>query len=485
MNADASHSAQGQAGSPETSARRADYGRSRAYTQGAWIAHVEENSPAWEAGLEVGMRIDYVGGKPLRDIIDWRWEASDFEVDIAVFDPTTQEEYSATLMREPGQDWGVEFTDVLFDGIRTCVNACKFCFMRMLPKDARSSLMLKDDDYRLSFTQGNFVTLTNMSDEDVERVITCKLEPVNVSLHAISPDVRRKLIGPRAQRGIEVLERLCAANIEVHGQIVLCLGINDGAELTATLDWVEAHSNITSLAIVPVGYTKYSKEFTHSFSEDVEASRAVVKLLKPYQERARKTLGITRFQLSDEFYIDAHLPVPPAATYDGYPQFYDGIGMLRSFLDEMDSQLDDQAIYARTKHSVETLVSAGRHVKIIVGEAAYPVVAAFAERVSATFEAEEAPVSACAIKNDYFGGDVNVTGLIVAEDLLAQLPHKMKDTLIILPESMFNFDGITLDGQPRGLVASELALRGAAMCIAETSPHELLLAIARWRGEQV
>ena len=273
--------------------KRADYASTRPQADGAWIASVESGSPADDAGLEPGMRICAVGGQELRDIIDWRWEADGDEAELEVYVPEDDEVYAATLYREPGQDWGVEFTDVLFDGIRTCVNACQFCFMAMLPDDARASLMLRDDDYRLSFLQGNFVTLTNVSDEEVERIIRCRLEPMNVSLHAISPEVRRPLIGRNAQRGIDVLEKLLDAGIEVHGQIVLCAGINDGDELRRTLDWVEAHDSFTSLALVPMGYTKYSRRFSSSFSEDQEASRAVVKLIEPYQSRARKTLGIT------------------------------------------------------------------------------------------------------------------------------------------------------------------------------------------------
>ena len=308
--------------------KRADYASTRPQADGAWVARVEEGSPAWDAGIEPGMRIVTVNGVEPRDIIDWRWEADGGWCDLEVFDPTDGTTASCELEREPGEDWGIEFTDVLFDGIRTCLNACVFCFMAMLPKEARATLTLRDDDYRLSFLQGNFVTLTNVTDEDVDRIVTCGLEPMNVSIHAISPDVRRKMIGAHAARGVEVLEALCDAGVEVHAQIVLCPGLNDGDELHRTLDWVEERANITSLAIVPMGYTKHSKRFDRSFSDDVEASRAVVRLIEPYQERARAQLGNTRFQLSDEFYVDADLPVPPAETYDGYPQFYDGIGML-------------------------------------------------------------------------------------------------------------------------------------------------------------
>ncbi len=291
---------------------RADYASTRERSLGAWVQSVEEESPAWEAGIESGMRIESVNGHKLRDLIDWRWEADGASCDLEVFDPRDGGTYACELWREPGEDWGIDFTDVLFDGIRTCVNACLFCFMSMLPEDARPSLSLRDDDYRLSFLQGNFVTLTNVTDEDVERIIACRLEPMNVSIHAISPDVRRTLIGPHAQRGIDVLERLLAAGIEIHAQIVLCPGVNDGPELARTLDWVEERPAITSLAVVPLGYTRFSRRFSKSFSDDPAAAKAVVELIEPYQERARRELGTTRFQLSDEFYVAAGVTVPPA-----------------------------------------------------------------------------------------------------------------------------------------------------------------------------
>ena len=447
--------------------KRADYASTKEQVIGAWVAKVEDESPAWEAGIEPGMRIVSVNGKAPRDIIDWRWEADGGWCELEVFDPTDNTTASCELYREPGEDWGIEFTDVLFDGIQTCVNGCVFCFMAMLPKEARASLTLRDDDYRLSFLQGNFVTLTNVGDADVDRIISHGLSPMNVSIHAITPEVRRKMIGPHAARGVEVLERLCAAGIEVHAQIVLCPGLNDGQELHATLDWVENHPQVTSLAIVPMGYTKHSKRFDRSFSDDIEASRAVVRLIEPYQERARKTLGITRFQLSDEFYVDADLEVPPAETYDGYPQFYDGIGMLRSFLDEsalVVSERADECVLVQ-----KTLADRNLNVLLVCGEAAEKTICVFA--VSAS---PEGRIRVQAIRNDYFGGDVNVTGLIVSQDLLAQLDQDLSNTVVILPEVMFNFDQLTLDGDSQARIIEEISNRGARTLISEPSPGKLL-----------
>lgn len=450
---------------------RADYASTRPRANGAWVQSVEEGSPAWEAGIEPGMRIARVNGREPRDLIDWRWEADGAWCELEVFDPRDGSVGRCELWREPGQDWGIDFTDVLFDGIRTCVNACQFCFMSMLPPDARSSLTLRDDDYRLSFLQGNFVTLTNVTDEEADRIVSCGLSPMNVSIHAISPEVRRSLIGRRADRGIEVLERLIAGGIEVHAQIVLCPGINDGEELRRTLDWVEARPQITSLAVVPLGYTKHSRRFSRSYSDDVAASRSVVRLIEPYQRRAREDLGITRFQLSDEFYVDARLPVPPAETYDGYPQFYDGIGMLRSFLDEASDVARERA--GELAAADAALDERGLVAELVCGEAASETIETFCRLASPAGR-----VRTRAIRNDYFGGDVNVTGLIVCEDLLAQLPDDLSGTLVVLPEVMFNFDRVTLDGARLADVLAELARRGATACVSVPSPGAYLDAIA-------
>ena len=444
---------------------RADYAPTETPSIGAWIASVEEGSPAWEAGLEPGMRVLSVNGRELPDIIAWRWETDGEWCELEVLDPHDGLVCSAELFREPGEDWGVEFTDVLFDGVRTCVNGCIFCFMSMLPPDARASLSLRDDDFRLSFLQGNFVTLTNVSDEDAKRIIDCRLEPMNVSLHAISPDIRRRLIGKHASRGIEVLEQLMDADIEIHAQIVLCPDLNDGEELAKTLDYIEAHPQITSTALVPVGFTKHQKRFERSYVSDRDASLKVVEQVRPYQERARAEYGQTRFQLSDEFYLAAGVEVPPAEEYDGYPQFYDGIGMLRSFLDELgeccSTRIEDMALLSRAFDDL------GLDVILVCGEAAYDVMKALAASFGSRMIAQ-------AICNDYFGGDVNVTGLIVECDLLEQLPADLASTVVILPEVMFNADRLTLDGGSYDRISQEIARRGGEALLAVTTPHCLL-----------
>ena len=432
--------------------------------RGALVVAVRPDSPAYDAGIEPGMYISHVNDQSLTDMIVWLWEADEDEVELTVFDPSDDTSTPCVLERFPGEDWGLTFNDAIFDEMRTCVNACVFCFMRMLPKESRDTLTIRDDDYRLSFLQGNFVTLTNMSDRDVEEVIDKFLSPMNVSIHAVSPDVRRSLIGRNAGRGIEVLERLMDAGIEIHAQIVLCPGLNDGDELDRTLRYCEAHPSITSLGIVPLGFTKHQDRFTSSYSDDWRAARAVVEQVRPFQERAFERFGRHTFQMSDEFYLAARLDPPQADFYDGYPQFYDGIGMIRSYLDDTDAVLADTA---RVRRAGDALRSLGLRLVVISGEAARDTVARFVESPELSGEAR-------AIKNYYFGGNVNVTGLICACDILDQLETDLGRVMLILPEVMFNADGLTLDGYHREHLLTLLEERGARALCSSTAPQELL-----------
>ena len=433
---------------------------------GALVTAVATESPADDIGLEPGMRVLSVNGKPLTDMIVWEWETDGEEAEIEVLDPRDGTVASATIERYLGEDWGVEFDGAVFDGMRTCVNACLFCFMNMLPKEHRETLSIRDDDYRLSFLQGNFVTLTNMTDAEVDDTVDKMLSPINVSLHAISPDVRRHLIGRHAQRGIDVLERLLDAGIEIHAQIVLCPGLNDGDEFERTLRFCEERPGITSLAVVPLGYTKHQDRFSHSYSDDPAAARAVIEVIRPFQERARANRGATVFQLGDEFYLNAGVEPPDAVFYDGYPQYYDGIGMIRSYLDDVADILAGEG--ARLAAIRRRLQATGLSLTAISGEAARNTVAGLIEAPDGLAG------RVIAIRNDYFGGNVDVTGLICAEDVLAQLPRDLDGRLVVLPSIMFNVDGLTLDGSDRTTLTAALESRGARVLTASTMPYELL-----------
>ncbi len=394
----------------------------------AVTAHVEPGSPADDAGLRVGMALTQVEGHPLSDIIEWRWWADGFTVEVTLEDGRVVE-----IERDLGQDWGIEFADVVFDGLRTCVNNCTFCFMRMLPKGMRKTLYVRDDDYRLSFLQGNFVTLTNLSDDDVERIVTYGLSPLHVSLHAVSPDVREKLMGRNAARGMEVLERLLDAGIEVHTQIVVVPGVNDGVELVRTLGWIEAHPQVLSCGIVPLGYTKYQDRFTSSFSDDPDAAAAVIELVREMQEDSGREQRNTYLQLSDEFYLDAGYPFPPARFYAGYPQFQDGIGMMRAFLDEW---AENGALVKQQARALEGKPP----VTVVTGTA-------FAGVLGPLVDASPlaAHVVLLPVENAFFGGNVDVTCLLTGADIVPALQAAGPAGPVIMARQLFNDSGALLD----------------------------------------
>jgi len=294
--------------------------------------------------------------------------------------------------------------------------------MTMLPEGMRPSLYVRDDDYRLSFLQGNFVTLTNMTTTDVDRVIEQRLSPLNVSLHAITSEIRLQLMGKNHARGMEVLEQLLAAGIEIQVQIVLVPGINGGEELEATLSWIEQREGITSVGIVPYGYTRYAA-MQGSYETPDEALK-VLKVIANYQERARSTMDSTRFMASDEFYLQAYPNsliehLPSADEYDGYPQYEDGIGMLRAFIDEW------QICSCHFEHIV-----------IATGTAFAPVLRELLKGAN---------VEVRAIKNNFFGGNVDVAGLITERDLIDQLQDLTSATRLVISDVMLNDDGLFLD----------------------------------------
>ena len=452
-------------------------GRARDAWRGALVEAVEPGSPAAREGLEPGMLVTHVNGVELRDVITWDWEADDTEVYLeGVACPDTDEafEFECDMTRELGEDWGVTFDGAVFDGMRLCRNRCTFCFMKMLPKSMRRTLYLRDDDYRLSFLQGNFVTLTNMTDADVERVVTCALSPLNVSLHAVSPDVRARLMGKNAQRGMDALEQILAGGIEVHAQIVLVPGENDGEELERSLAFVEARPLITSLGIVPLGYTRFQDTFSRSYSDEPAAARAVIEQVRPYQLRARAELGRTRFQLADEFYLAADVEPPSGEEYDGYPQYYDGIGMVRTCLDEAHALTADEAARACMSRAADAARAAGRTAVVVSGCAT--------ARLMGRFLASTPLAGVCevlAVKNAYFGGNVDVSGLLTAADVFAQLPRDLDGRCVLLPDVMLNADAVTLDDVPAAEMLDRVRERGGRAAFVAPSP----CAVARRASE--
>ena len=410
----------------------------------ARIVGVVPDSPAYDAGFESGCMLTSVDGQPIRDVIDWRWLASDEVITVGYID-LDGDEGTAELWRDPGEDWGFEFEGLVFDGVKQCRNACTFCFMRMLPRGMRPSLYLRDDDFRLSFLVGTFVTLTNLTADDEARIVEQRISPLRVSLQASNPDIRRKLIGKHAQHGIDALDRLLDAGIEVHAQIVLVPGANDGIVLEETLEWAYARQGIRGVGIVPLGYTRFQDAFDHSFN-DRSASRAVLEAVEAFQRRAYEQRGSAWVYAADEFYRNAHPNdllenLPPSRFYEGFEMFEDGIGIIRSTVD--DWRASERSGIVREAAAV--LRESGVCAVMVAGcaqrEFLEPLV-----RESGIGDVFR-PLF---VENRYFGGNVDVTGLLVGEDIASAVREHasaiQSEAVYLIPRVVFNDDGVTLDG---------------------------------------
>jgi putative radical SAM enzyme (TIGR03279 family) len=413
----------------------AEYGRRIPPVEpGGVVAAVDLDGPAARAGLRAGDVLVSADGQPLRDVIDWQWVADGATVDVVRLRADGSEGH-VSLCREPGEAWGLAFADTVFDGVRTCRNRCAFCFMTQLPRGLRRALYLRDDDYRLSFLQGNFVTLTNLSDDDVERISEQHLSPLYVSLHAVDRAVRDQLVCAREDRALERFDALLDEGIELHVQIVLVPGVNDGPVLQESLNWLAEREGVLSVGIVPLGYTAHQQRFRGSFESADDAS-AVIADVAPWQQAMRDRDGCTWVYLADEFYLNAGVEVPPAGEYDGFPQYENGIGLVREFLD---AAHDSHRELARAIGDLPP----GSTLTIATGELFAPVLA---QVLRVADDGER--VTVIGVRNDFFGGNVGVAGLLTTSDLARALASTPEDSIVLLPGCIANADAVLLDGVP-------------------------------------
>ncbi len=456
--------------------------------RGGVIAAVDPGGPAQRGGLEPGDRVLTANGLALRDVIDWRWNAD--EGTVSLLGQRGGQRFATTLERAPGETWGLDFAAPVFDRVRTCANDCAFCFMTQLPAGLRPSLYLRDDDYRLSWLAGTFVTLTNLTDADVARIIEQRLSPLYLSLHAVSPQARAALVRCRAQdHALERFDELAAAVVRFHVQIVLVPGVNDGDELTRTLGWLATRQEaVESVGVVPLGYTRHQDRFDASYEQPLDAA-AVVEALRPWQERAREVRGDTWLQAADEFYLAAGLPVPPADDYDGFPQYENGIGMVRVFLDEWASTLAERedagsgaAAEGGPGAAAEGVPGAAaegpatRRAVLVTGELFAPVL----EGAVAGLPEAASTLRVLAVPNAFMGGNVSVAGLLTGEDLVAAIAADAAAARdrgetpwdYLVPDLVLNDDGVTLDGVP----ATDLGTRAEAQVRVVSSDAPGLLA---------
>ena len=419
---------------------RADYGgRLPAVSGGGVVDAVEPHSPAACAGLASGDVVVEVDGETLRDVIDWQWLADGEAISLSVRRHGNVAD-TVQLSRTLGEAWGLSFTEAVFDGVRTCRNQCAFCFMAQLPRGLRRALYLRDDDYRLSFLQGNFVTLTNLSDSDVRRIAEQHLSPLYVSLHAVDPEVRAELVCARHDRALERFDELLAASIDVHVQIVLVPGVNDRAVLDRTLMWLAEREGVQSVGIVPLGYTAHQQRFPASY-EDPVAAAAVIAQVQEWQTAFRARDGVTWVHLADEFYLNAGVDVPAASLYDGFPQYENGIGLVRDWTDGVEAMSEQLSAAAGRAASASRIA-------LVTGTLFAPVLQQTMARLSEAAKLAPDSIGVLAVQNRFFGGNVSVAGLLTAADLVPAIATLSAETVVLVPDIVVNADGLLLDDVP-------------------------------------
>lgn len=394
------------------------------------VATVAPASLGAELGIEPGDQVVAINERPLTDALDFQYGAQSERVVLDVDRRGSTLRYVLDLAGD--EFWGLTFADPTFDGIRTCENACPFCFIKQIPKGMRRSLYVMDDDFRYSMLYGSFVTLTNLSDEDWRRIEEQQISPMHVSVHSTNPDLRVALVGnPKGARIMEDLQRLERAGIDFHAQLVLCPDVNDGAELDRSLrDLSSFGERLLSIAGVPVGLSRHGQERQ---SKQLRLSRtcmrtlpqktiavrryqtseaeAVIEQAETWQKKFRASRGETFFHLGDEFYLMTGQPVPTAAHYDGFPQIEDGIGITRDFLE----RLDDYLSRARWNGLADEPGT------VACGTLIAPTMRAAVERFTARTGAR---LEVVAVENTYLGSEINVSGLLSGTDLLAAFERR-------------------------------------------------------------
>ncbi|HEX5479657.1 MAG TPA: DUF512 domain-containing protein [Dehalococcoidia bacterium] len=420
--------------------------------EGGVVDAVRPGSLAAGAGITVGDRITRIDGRQLRDAVDFKFLAAEDTIELEVV--RGDETLRLEVEKHPDEDLGIGFEDAAFDGVRTCNNSCFFCFLKGNPKGLRRTLYVKDDDYRLSFFHGNFVTLTNLTEDDWRRLDEQRLSPLNVSVHATEPELRRYLLGNRTAPDIcEQLRRLGDLDIVANTQVVLCPGVNDGDALERTIsDLAGLYPTVQNVSIVPVGATMTAEERiargTHAEEVDgcsPDFARALIAQVRPWQRRMRAAHGRTCVYLADEYYLAAGIEPPPAAHYDGFPQFENGIGMVRSLLQD----------WRRTKRALarQPRVFAARRATL----ASATLIAPTLERIAgAVEETTGLGIEVQTIRNEYFGSRVNVSGLLTSQDIIDQLRGRDLGDVVFLPRYALDYTGSRFldDGTPAAVRAA-------------------------------
>lgn len=400
-------------------------------SKGHLIKKILPGSIAEEFELAPGDRLISINGHEIEDIFDYQFYTEDTYIEILIEKPDG-EQWILEVDKEEDEDLGIEFDNGLMDEYRSCHNKCIFCFIDQMPKGMRDTLYFKDDDSRLSFLQGNYVTLTNMSDHDLDRIIQYHLSPINISFQTMNPELRCKMLNNRfAGEALKKVDRLNEAGIEMNGQIVLCKGVNDGEELAFSIrEMMRYIPNLQSVSVVPVGLSKYRDGLFPLEPFTREDAREVLSTIHHYQNESYQKYGNHFIHASDEWYILAGEELPQEENYDGYLQLENGVGMMRLLLNEFEEAVKE----LQEKISAGTLDFSSREISMATARLAYPFIRDMAARMM-----EMVPglmIHVYEIRNDFFGEMITVSGLLTGQDLIAQLTGKELGEALYLPQNV-------------------------------------------------
>lgn len=404
------------------------------------IKKVLPGSIAMELGIRPGDRLLSVNDKEIEDIFDYQFLIQDTDIEVLV-EKSDGEQWLLEVEKDFGEDLGIEFENGLMDEYRHCRNHCLFCFIDQMPPGMRENLYFKDDDSRLSFLQGNYVTLTNMSDHDIDRICRYRLSPINISFQTMNPGLRCKMLNNRfAGEALKMADRLYQADIRMNGQIVLCKGLNDGKELEFSIERLMKYIPVLeSLSVVPVGLTKYREGLYPLEPFTGTEAAEVIDLIEGYQRECFSKYGVHFVHASDEWYILAGREVPEEERYDGYLQLENGVGMLRLLINEFEEAMEER----REQDAFPCGVFRGE-LSMATGLLAYPYIRRMADRLEEGYPGVRLHVYP--VTNFFFGEQITVSGLITGRDLTDQLKGKPLGGVLLLPENMVRVDeGIFLD----------------------------------------
>lgn len=440
--------------------------------QNGHVVHkIEKHAIAKKYNIQIGDQILAINGEPIEDVFDYQYLVQDEEIKVLIKKCNGNLE-EHVIIKEYNDDLGIVFESSLMDDYRSCHNKCIFCFIDQMPKGMRETLYFKDDDSRLSFLQGNYITLTNMSEKDIERIIKYKLSPINISFQATNPEVRCKMLNNRFAGDVfEKVKRFANAGITMNGQIVLCKGVNDGNELERSIsDLVTLLPHLESVSVVPVGLTKFREGLFPLECFTKSDALEVLSNIEKWQKICWEQYGSHFIHASDEWYILAQKPLPKEETYDGYVQLENGVGMLRLLLDEFEEAFD---LLKSNKRSIRKLSKTKKKITIATGMLVHGYIKKLASQIQLL--CPNSSIEVIGIVNEFFGEKITVSGLLTGQDIVKQLNEREIGHKLLLPQNVLR-SGETVFLDDMSVADMESALQ-VKVDIVKSSGYDFVQAI--------